>query len=135
MRSLKEIITLTSFETEDIESTIGWIIWNQGLRSFDIFYVTQHFLLFYEFVFQQNIKWCEKNFRENILFKKPKEIWKTEHHWRADWAQILRDECEREKILSLLLLWGKSLMSKCLVSWKETRFQLSHPIAWKERVT
>ena len=26
-------------------------------------------------------------------------------------------------------------MSKCLVSWKETRFQLSHPIARKEDVT
>ena len=72
---------------------------------------------------------------EHITFKKPKEIWEIEHHWREDCAQILGTGVEGENERILLLLWGKSLMSKCLVSWKETRFQLSHPIAWKDDET
>ena len=97
---------------------------------------TQHFLAFYEYVFQQNIKWCEKNFRENILYLKSlKRFGKQSIIGERIVLRFKGREWEGENEWILLLLWRKSSMSKCLVSTRETRFQLSHPIAWKEDVT
>ena len=136
MRNLKEIIFLISFEAGYFGSTTLRVVSNQGFSSFNFHQYTQHFLLFYEYVFQQNIKWCEKNFRENILYLKSlKRFGKKSIIGERIVLRFKGREWEGENEWILLLLWGKSLMSKCLVSWKETRFQLSHPIAWKDDET
>ena len=136
MRNLKEIIFLISFEAGYFGSTTIRVVNDQGFSSFDFHQYTQHFLLFYEYVFQQNIKWCEKNFRENILYSKSlKRFGKQSIIGERIVLRFKGREWEGENEWILLLLWRKSSMSKCLVSRKETRFQLSHPIAWKDDET
>ena len=56
MRNLKEIIFLISFEAGYFGSTIIKVVNDQGFSSFNFHQNTQHFRLFYEYVFQQNIK-------------------------------------------------------------------------------
>ena len=136
MRNLREIITLISFKAEDSEGVMIWVVECKGLYSYKLYQHTLHFPAFYEYVFQQNIKWCEKNFRENILYLKSlKRFGKQSIIGERIVLRFKGREWEGEDEWILLLLWRKSSMSKCLVSRKETRFQLSHPIAWKEDVT
>ena len=56
MRNLKEIILLISFEAGFDGSKTIRVVNDQGFSLSDFHQYTQHLLLFYEYVFQQNIK-------------------------------------------------------------------------------